>query len=305
MNSTVKSVICACVAFGLVSCSSYQRITVAGTPGTDIYTPGYDKLGTIQPDGQVEVKVSKKTYYSYLLYRDVKTGMNLPFALDYRNVNQRVARVTGAFFCFTGLGFFIPGMIILSPSFKQGEQYDNFKYLSHQITNQNLSFTPYDNNGFKRSPVGNISAASADASVGNVDTSSSSSISSAVRARLLKRRAALQDYGKLLEGTYVGVGSLSYGTEVLERYNNMKVRLKRLDDKHVQVEVYESNGETFFNVGHRYAIEKTGEDEFFLSLEGTPSATISVSQDHRLTYHHSQVDIGGDLYTLDISASKE
>lgn len=51
----------------LHSCTTFQKITVQGTPGTEIYSPTMDRLGVVGSNGKVSLKISRNNNYSYLM----------------------------------------------------------------------------------------------------------------------------------------------------------------------------------------------------------------------------------------------
>lgn len=69
------------------------------------------------------------------------------------------------------------------------------------------------------------------------------------------------------------------------------------------VQVFEGSGESFFSAGNKYGIKK-GRDGFSLALQGIPSAVITINGKGALAYCHPKVNIDGEIYTLEISASK-
>ena len=69
----------------LQSCTTSQKVTVQGIPGTEIYSPTMSKLGVIGPNAQVTFKISSDDYFSYLMSKNVGSNEFVPFALDYKN----------------------------------------------------------------------------------------------------------------------------------------------------------------------------------------------------------------------------
>lgn len=69
----------------LHSCTTSQKITVQGTPGTEIYSPAMERLGVVGPNGKVSFKISSDDYFSYLMSKNAGANELIPFALDYNN----------------------------------------------------------------------------------------------------------------------------------------------------------------------------------------------------------------------------
>lgn len=70
------------------SCSSLTKVTVYGTPGTEIRTPGNDYLCTIGDSGKGIVKLNRDVYYAFLLSKSPNSNEYIPFGMDYKNHNK-------------------------------------------------------------------------------------------------------------------------------------------------------------------------------------------------------------------------
>lgn len=92
-------------------------------------------------------------------------------------------------------------------------------------------------------------------------------------------------------------------SEVIETYNDMILILKRVDKDNVMVEVHES-GLPFFNSAGKYSIKKDDSNKFTLTLDGIPSATITIDKGNQLVYFNPKVNIDKEVYTLKITAIK-
>lgn len=296
MKKSIKLFSILCVAVMLAACSS-SKVTVTGIPGTEIYNnrKEFQHLGTIGADGKAYLKLSKRKYEAFLFYHPEGSNAYIPFAVDYKYKNYDNYAWFGAF------PPYIPGLIAYysTPRIKR-EWY--FEYQSFQNTNQDLTFTDYVNSGFKREIGGSSKTYFPDANDTPVSRNDVSA-SSKAKSRTSKANKTLNDYGRQLGGTYIGTGKLIFKDEVIESYKNMKVVLTRVDKNNVMVQVFEGSGESFFSAGNKYGIKK-GRDGFSLALQGIPSAVITVNGKGSLAYCHPKVNIDGEIYTLEISASK-
>lgn len=180
---------------------------------------------------------------------------------------------------------------------------NNFKYLDTQKTNDKFAFTAYDNTGERRT-VG-AAAGIAAPTCGDAAASMGAEPYSMARPRTSKSVRTLGDYGKAVAGTYRGTGKLRQGDNVIESYTGMTVTLERTGRNTVAVNVVDGNGEPFFGRADTYGIKKDFGQGYNLTLNGIPSATISVDGSGKLVYLHPKVSIEGEIYTLEISASKE
>lgn len=263
MKKSIKLFSILCVAVMLTACSSSQQVTVTGIPGTEIY------------NNRIEFQ------YLGTIGADGKAYLNL----------SKKKYDAFLFYHPEGSNAYIPFAV----DYK-------FKYKSFQNTNQDLTFTDYVNSGFKREIGGSNKTYFSDANDTPVSCDDVS-VSSKAKSRTSKANKTLNDYGRQLGGTYIGLGKLIFKDEVIESYKNMKVVLTRVDKNNVMVQVFEGSGESFFSAGNKYGIKK-GRDGFSLALQGIPSAVITVNGKGALAYCHPKVNIDGEIYTLEISASK-
>lgn len=292
------------------SCSTFQNITVFGEPGTEIYTPDLEKVGTIKGDGKGEITLPRDVYYPFLLsgngeWADIK----IPFALDYKNKSYNGTRILcGVFFvvAIPVMTVGAPGYFVTAKRLSETQRQWQFEYLSKQSTNQDLRFEKFVDNGYKKE-IGSKSVPVEEnvaESDKPVESAQSESSSSAAKSRSSKSKRTLTDLTRQVEGTYIGSGKLLLKDETIENYQDIKVVLKRLDKNTVQVDVYESNGEAYFNESGKYSVKKIDSGKYQLTMNGIPSATITIDANKKMVYLHPKVNIDGDLYSLRITASK-
>lgn len=167
----------------LHSCTTSQKITIQGTPGTEIYSPAMERLGTVSSNGKVSFKISSDDYFSYLMSKNAGANELIPFALDYKRhsfIGTQILKWTGytvvaagAFSAFVGGiaciggdgdevgGPFLAagggaaalGAIIGMPADMRSNQtqYEHkYKYLSVQETNQDVHFTQIVDVGYRK-----------------------------------------------------------------------------------------------------------------------------------------------------------
>ena len=325
------------------SCSTFQNITVFGEPGIEIYTPNLEKVGIIKGDGKGEITLPRDGYYPFLLSSNGGADIKIPFALDYKNRSYTGARVLycveaaiagagAASFIITTTACIVSGEdgeslgiaplmgaggvgtlggslcgLVTTNRLAETQREWQFEYLSRQSTNQDLRFEKFVDNGYRKEIGGK--AVSVEENVAEssrkVESAQSESSSSAAKSRSSKSKRTLTDLAKQVEGTYIGSGKLLRKDETIENYQDIKIVLKRLDKNAVQVDVYESNGEAYFNESGKYSVKKIDSGKYQLTMNGIPSATITIDANKKMVYLHPKVNIDGDLYTLRISAGKE
>ncbi len=304
-------VVCAIL---LHSCSTSQKITIQGTPGTEIYSPTMDRLGVVSSNGKVSLQISRHTYYSYLMSKNARTNEFVPFALDYKHCDNTLAffgNLIGQPIALSGVlyggiclavGNVPPeiigvgaaelgiGLLMALPSnhyYKKTHGDDQFKYLNNQRTNQDFSFLPIKDTGFDKTSQSDENKYLA--------TSTSKTISG---------NSSSTDNAKFVSGTYTGSGYLAQKGKVIEEYSTMKVVVLRIDNSSVNIDVIE-NGESYFSTKTKYQVKKKGKNTYVLSLDGISDAFITIDSAGHLTYIHPKVNIDGEIYTLNITANKK
>lgn len=292
------------VCLSISSCITKQKITIFGTPGTEILYPNYKKVGTIQSNGQLQFKLAlDDDYYPFFISHNTQTEEYVPFALDYKHKNNSWIQPTWTILTISAVGIPISaGMTPFIESWGNTTVENNFKYLKTQRTNDEFVFTAYENTGERRA-VGTY-ASIGTASSGTTATTSVQEGVSTARPRTQKAARTLRDYGKAVAGTYRGTGKLRQGETTVESYGNMTVTIERTDKSSVTVSVTDDYGEPFFNNKATYGVKKGRGRNYRLTLNGIPSATISVGGNGKLAYIHPKVNIDGEIYTLEISATK-
>ncbi len=332
-----KTIIFLLVAFCMIllhSCSTSQKVTVQGVPGTEIYSPTMNKLGVIGSNAQVSFKISSDDYFSYLMSKNAGSNELVPFALDYKNhsyVGTHVLKWTG--YWITGMGAVLAGAggaaciggdgdEVGGPLLAAGggaallgaaigmpadarsnqTQYEHkYKYLSVQNTNQDFRFAKITDVGYRKSLHTDNNETGMQAS-NRLRVEGTSTTIAKRKAPASKRTQ--NDYAKLVSGTYSGSGYLAQKGKVIEEYSTMKVVVLRIDNSSVNIDVIE-NGESYFSTKTKYQVKKKGKNTYVLSLDGISDAFITIDSAGHLTYIHPKVNIDGEIYTLNITANKK
>ena len=128
--------------------------------------------------------------------------------------------------------------------------------------------------------------------------------SSIITKRLTdKSTKSFKDYGAMIEGIYVGTGKLRLRDDIVERYSGIQVVITRIDKDRVDVNVVEDNGNEFFSNPSTYEIVKNANNSYTLTHSDISKATIKIDKHKNAIYLHPRVNIDGDLYVLEISAT--
>lgn len=329
-----KTIIFFLVAFCMIllhSCSTSQKVTVQGTPGTEIYSPTMEKLGVIGSNAQVSFKISSDDYFSYLMSKNAGSNELIPFALDYKNhsyIGTDILKYTGytiaaagafsalvgGIACIGGDGDEVGGPFLAAGGAalalgtaiggpadmrSQQTQYEyKYKYLSVQNTNQDFHFTKIVDVGYSK----NLHNEGYNETV--VQTSGGLNIEDSLTTVAKRKIRTLNDYAKFVSGTYSGAGYLAQKGKIIEEYSAMKVVVLRIDNNTVNIDVIE-NGASYFSAKTKYQVKKKGKNTYVLSLDGISDAFITIDNAGHLTYIHPKVNIDGEIYTLNITANKK
>lgn len=333
-----KTMIFLLVAFCVIllhSCSTSQKVTVQGVPGTEIYSPRMEKLGVIGSNAQASFKISSDDYFSYLMSKNAGSNELVPFALDYKGhsyIGTHVLKWTG--YWITGMGAVLAiaggaaciggdgdevggpllaagggaallGAAIGMPADARSNQtqYEHkYKYLSVQNTNQDFRFAKIIDVGYSKSLHNYSYNETETRTVGRPNIDGTATTTAKRKTSVSKR--TLNDYGKFVSGTYSGAGYLAQKGKVIEEYPTMKVVVLRIDNSSVNIDVIE-NGESYFSTKTKYQVKKKGKNTYVLSLDGISDAFITIDSAGHLTYIHPKVNIDGEIYTLNITANKK
>ncbi len=298
------------------SCKTTDTIKIIGTPKTEIYTPEMKKIATINDNGAVDVKFSKRTHYSFLMSRVPGSKDYVPFAIDYLENSQKTM-VWGWTLYTVGLSsLVIGGAIVSTPMMAIGglvtagsiwpicsaysggiQTMYNFKYPTEFKTNQSLKFVDFVDDGYIKKVE-----SKQDKIEENNDVTSENNLKA---SSALKSVISLKDYGKQIEGEYIGSGKLKQDGMTIETFDGLIISIEKYTKKDVYVNVKTSDGIEFFSSKILYNIGVSENGGFVLSMEDMPSAKIQINESNDLQYNHPNVNIDGDVYTLEISAVKK
>lgn len=332
MKTIFKIITIGCLIFCFVSCSTSTKITIYGEPGTEIYTPHWNKIGKIDNSGKVSVSLSDDEYYPFLMSYKSGTGGFVPFALDYQYKKYSVRKVVTQSSFGVWLGAIIVGVVQLandgsasdgvgvlmgvSPltglytwlTYKKTDEYC-YHYSLGQQTNQDMIMTKPQLDTIKSEKVIEEKTTSTPPSNSSTLASSSSSkkMASSNSTKTLSSSSStksFKDNAVKIEGTYVGTGVLKQGNETIESYSGIKVVIKKKTAEVVLVNVIESDGSKFFYSDGEYSIKKQPNGKYVLTLMDISTATIEIDVNNNMVYVHPRVNIDSSIYKLSIKAKK-
>lgn len=289
-KSIILLIICVC-ACCISSCLSNKKITIKGTPGTEIYLPydgyrttynGERKLLTVIGDnGETKIKFGGykyRAYFPYLLTFNAETNKYYPVALDYKyNVHNKEDGML-LLLSIPTVGYYAA----FNVNYIESAQYrHSFDYTEELTINPNRPNAPYANTGERRK------VKSGKAALLKQQSASTSS-------KLLSK-----DFGRELAGSYKGSGKLLQGESIVENYSSMTIRMTYIDRNSVAVDVLMGDDEEVLSAVD-YKIKRLGDGHFLLTSEKDEAATIEVNGSNVL-YNNPNVNIDGETYILQIS----
>lgn len=334
----IKTIIVVVVCALGVSCSTTQKFFVTGAPDTKIFTPGRVILGTINSSGVVEVELQSDAYCAYLLAQGPDSELMVPFALDFKEQSYAGSAITewcgytvfgggavvelaglvallagdeelGAIMVSSGLGAMAVGCPMIGVGRSRQEQLDhvyNFKYLPTQATNNSFQFQRPNIEYVQSVPLQTDVALEVAPEVKvEKDEVKEQNYSTSTKSFGSKSTKTFKDLGVNLAGVYVGNGVLKLNGKTIETYKDIKVELHRIDQRHVAVQVIEANGVEFFGEASSYTVKRNSDKSYSLMHEKVSEATIEIDVISNMLYLHPRVNIDGDMYTLEIKASKK
>lgn len=337
----------------LSACVTSEKFTVTGAPGSKIYSPYKKEIATIQSNGKAKIELPSNSYYAYLYTYNNVDDVWVPFVLETKKNSHNGTKalfntsivgagiglpafLAGTIACLAGgeesseepvvLGLLAGGGalslissfsgLVSSERISQLSYQYNFSYKKNQVTNSDLSFTPYvppfssyvsatsnsssysssTTSESSTSSVAKRSKATSSSSTTSSSKSSSTSESSSVASRSRK------DPAQAIVGTYTGTGTLLLNNKTTEKIPDLVINITFVDKGKVKVEILEE-GEPFFASDEIYdvTIDKSG--NYSLTHTKIPSAKITISSKKVLNYTHPNVNIDGDKYTFNITAT--
>lgn len=313
----------------MLSCKSSQTITVHAAPGTKIYTPAdmQNPVGSVSNSGKLKVKLSVKPYFGYLLAEAPQSSLKVPFGLDYKD-NKYVLNAltgmlgttfgsimlsTGIIFSAdnptTGIGLAAGGALLTAagiksfcsmPSFDGWQANSGFAYEKNQNAIQDI---PMSTSVERNDPPRLTEKTYTPEKISRKKAISGASAPTTPTQKASKAKKSRTDFGTAVAGDYTGSGTLKSARTAVESYGNILVSIVRINASTVRVRVIES-GEEFFESPMDYTVKRQKDGTYLLTLPDIPSAKITLTPDHKLTYIHGKVNIDNELYTLSINARK-
>lgn len=321
-----------CLLLG--SCSTWEKCTVSGVPGTKIYAPDKIQVATIPESGKVELKLPSNAYFGYLYTHDDMKDLWVPFALDTKKkkhkgvhfVNWLGRSMVGiglpligmggvfallaedaapAYICLAaGGGLTLLGVGLAGPATNRLGQLSyqyNFSYEKNQQTNTDIAFTDYvvPQDG-QRAVNEQPTRTRGKATSGDKQNDESDS-SKAKRANSSKAKSRKSVVNKVV-GRYSGSGTLAAKGGEAEALGEIVIEIST-EGEYAKVDIFE-DGELFFESEELFKVKKNKDGSFTLTHIDVPSVKFTITKSGRFTYKHPRVSIDGTNYTLYITGKR-
>ena len=336
MNKIIKYIIFIFLCILTASCSTTEKFTVTGTPGTKIYTPHKQQLATIGENGQAQVEVTSDAFYGYLLTHDDRKNEWVPFALETKknkHTGTHAALYSCTFIASVGLIGEIAGLVaicsddenpfgviatgagaallagggfsLVAPAerLRQVSYQYNFGYQSKQRANDDITLTKYQSPAAVSAANSQQSVASRHRGKANTQQNTSPGAKADPQVSTANHRVK-RDYASQVAGNYSGNGVLKLNNIVDEQIDALIIKVTAVDKNTVEVVILEDNS-PFFNSKELYEVSMNNKGEYILTHKNIPSATINISKKGKMEYNHPAVMIESDKFTLNISATKK
>ncbi|MCM1317541.1 MAG: hypothetical protein NC241_05120 [Bacteroides sp.] len=326
----MKHIIILCAALAMVSCTTTEKFTLNVPRNATVICPSPQNkvLGVAHNSGNVKIECPSEWYLGYVYVQQEGSDTKIPMGIDFERCNHTGTKIArGAGYALTGIGTgaVIIGTVVGALGTETGWVIAGGGLALDAIglgvgwpADGRISQTAYDYN-FKYSKYQNIDIPTLSPTLLHPNpsredkgkkeesgqtlrkkTTSGKNSESATVSKVSKSRT---DYGKRIEGVYEGSGSLKLNGRSEEIYDEIIVKIKRIDKNHVLVSVIEGE-EEYFDAPLRYTIKNTSKG-YKLTIEKMPNATISISKKGELKFEHKDVYIEDRKYALLISAQKQ
>ncbi|MBO5849048.1 MAG: hypothetical protein J6R17_07575 [Bacteroidales bacterium] len=98
------------------SCSKTIKVTVYGSPGTEIRTPEKDYICTIDSSGTGIAEINADYPYGYLLSKTPDSKQYIPFAMDWKKASKDLTLlIAGVSVWPVGVGLLTVGLVDVVP----------------------------------------------------------------------------------------------------------------------------------------------------------------------------------------------
>lgn len=308
------------------SCST--TVKVRASAGTQ-YENNQGQNAQVGSDGHFARKYKINQSYEAFEWTASNSGLWVPYALDYKTrsgfleassitlivttIPALVVTVIGALVDEPGLlmaggAGAIVGLLgggLPQTGLLQTDPYQyRFKYCRNQRDNTDLTFTKPQITYLD--PPSSAKVKSEEDQNKADNTSSEFSVSTKkIGERSTKK---ILNHAALVEGTYIGKGSLKQNGIVIEKYEDIRVVVTRLENNVVSINVIESNGDAFFATGSKYDVVCGKDGVYQLTHTIVKDAKITVNSANSsyllMNYNHPKINIEGDIYQLQIEANK-
>ncbi|MBD5309709.1 MAG: hypothetical protein HDS10_04700 [Bacteroides sp.] len=319
----------------VTGCSTSEKLTITGTPGTVVYSPQKEPLGTINSDSKLRLKLDSDAYYGYLYTRNDSLDLWVPFGLNTRYDNHKATKLLGPVGSplglalgegaaigigmsslvgglVTGIGIGLAGLV--TPFLVQIERMDqvsysyNFSYEPYQSTNQDIRLEKFivpqieEKNTTDSDHSQKQSNLKIDKSPVKANVSKTNKKGNRSKKSNLKITSGLDTYN----GTYSCNGEILQDKRVVTLYKDISLVLTLLNSKEVEISIYIDSKTKVFDIPEVFVLNKTQSTKksVVLTLKDNPACKIILSGKN-ISYFNPNVMIEDDIYILSLKGSKD
>lgn len=340
MMKTIRYFIFALLGCVLAACSTTEKFTIAGVPGTEVYSPQKESVGTINSDGKLKVKVPSDAYYAFFYTYDRTSDLWVPFALDVKTNRHNGTKAAmyggyslmcaglaplltggimaiaggddmsgeGAIFAGIGGAAIFGGMGLGMPAqgrLRQLSYQYNFGYKKNQATNQDLRFTEF----MPPAAEANGAAVSNNSRNRKLNLTTSKNSTNKKNTGGKKESSTKANLNLKLPvskvlGSYSGSGVVNFADNPVMNLESVAIQIERLDNNTVKVQIYYDD-EPLFEDAEVYSVSRKKSGGYILKHAEVSDAVITITAKGRLEYRHPAVVLeDGNKYVLIIKAAK-
>lgn len=319
----------------VTGCSTSEKLTITGTPGTVVYSPQKEPLGTINSDSKLRLKLDSDAYYGYLYTRNDSLDLWVPFGLNTRYNNHTATKLLGPVGSplglaigegaaigigmsslvgglVTGVGIGLAGLV--TPIIVQIVRMDqvsysyNFSYDQYQSSNQDIRLEKFIVPQIETENIPETDFAQKQSNLKiNKSTTKTEVISKNNRkgGKAKKSNLKITSGLEIYSGTYSCEGEIILNKGVVATYKDMSLVLHPLNSSNVEVLIYIDSQTKVFDRPEIFILDKkqSTKKNVVLTLKDSATCKIILS-DKNISYFNPNVMIDEETYTLSLKGIK-
>lgn len=339
--SFIPLLLASLVCIMVTGCSTYEKLTISGIPGTVVYSPQKEPLGTISHDNKLNIKLPSDAYYGYLYTRNDSLDLWVPFGLNTENNNHVGTKLLGSvgapvgFMAGMGAGIgiaissgsqgaLIGGLVtavvvgvggLVTPILVQLARMDqvsyayNFSYNQNQFTNQDIRLEKFvvPQKEMENNPETDFEQKQSNLKINKSTTKTEvTSKNNRKGGKAKKSNLKITSGLEIYNGTYSCEGEIILNKGVVATYKDMSLVLHPLNSTNVEVLIYIDSQTKVFDRPEIFILDKrqSTKKNVVLTLKDNATCKIILS-DKNISYFNPNVIIDEETYTLSLKGTKD